>query len=66
MEEEIKKSMYNLLKELYPNMEDTIRMLIAESSIDLIAAENADITFPLESIPLIKKDTKGCIIKDNE
>lgn len=56
--------MYNLLKELYPNMKDTILMLIAESSIDLIAAENANITFPLESVPLIKEDTEGCIVND--
>lgn len=69
MKDEKKKVIYERLRQLYPNLEEKTLILITESSLDLLAWENAEINFPLEllSEPInITKDTKGHIIKEDE
>lgn len=46
----IKIEIYKFLKEQYPNLKDTTLMLIIESSLNLIAGVNEEITFPIETL----------------
>lgn len=46
----IKLEIYKFLKEQYPNLKDTTLMLIIESSLNLIAEVNEEITFPIETL----------------
>jgi hypothetical protein len=52
MEDQKKIEFYKYLKELYPNLKDTTIMLILESSLEVIHAENSEINFPLDSLLL--------------
>lgn len=46
----VKLEIYKFLKKQYPNLKDKTLMLIIESSLDLIAGVNEEITFPIETL----------------